>query len=558
MSLRTIGVFLALFIFSGLSGLTAQSIDSQDIKVMQAPETERICTFEPTHINANHFIDHREITGKSPSMQASSEFRVTYENACNGDTWPQDALEAFDYAMNIWETHLQSSVPVRIEATWRELDENILGSAGPTLIAQVPAPIGQNNTWYAVAQASAMTGIDIIGTNATQEYDIRISINCDDNINWYFGTDTNTPSSRIDFVTVVLHEIGHGIGFIGSMRADPEVEIAEWGFESNTGNNNPIIYDRFVEDGEMVSVLNESVYPNQSRTLYDAVTGQNNGIVFTGMDASMINASLPVPLYAPFPWRSGSSYSHLDQVTFNNTENALMRPRIDAQSAIHTPGPVFCGMLSDMGWPLGPNCIDLVGIESAIAVEQSELNFGVTNVGTRETITLTIENLPSAEDPLSGRLVIDDPHYFIPATQRTFTIAPGNSIDIPIRYNPTNTNIHNTELLLFHNSADQPNPLRIQLLGEALEENRIFVLDQNFPNPFSNLTQIEYALTGTSMVRLDVYNSSGQLISTLVNEGQGEGRHTFGLNAGSLASGMYLYRLRVDGRTETRKFMLVK
>lgn len=557
MSLRKIGILSALLIFSGITGLTAQSIDSQEIKVMEAPETERICTFEQTHINANHFVDHREVAGKSASMQASSEFRVSYENACGGETWPQDALAAFDFAMSIWETHLQSSVPVRIEATWAELDENVLGNAGPTLIAQVPAPIGQNDTWYAVAQASAMTGVDIIGTNAAQEFDIRMNISCDFN-NWYFGTDANTPSNRIDFVTVVLHEIGHGIGFIGSMRADPEVEIAEWGFESNTGNTFPIIYDRFAEDGEGVSVLNESVYPNQSRPLYDAVTGQNNGIVFTGMDASMVNASLPVPLYAPIPWRSGSSYSHLDQVTFNNTENALMRPRIDSESAIHTPGPVFCGMLSDMGWPLGPNCIDLVGIESAIAVEQSELNFGVINVGSRETIALTIENLSSAEDPLSGRLVIDDPNYFIPVTQRTFTIAPGNSIDIPIRYNPTNTNIHNTELLLFHNSADQPNPLRIQLFGEALEENRIFVLDQNYPNPFSNLTQIEYALTGTSSVRLDVYNSLGQYISTPINEEQGEGRYTFELNAGSLASGMYLYRLWVDGRAETRKFMHVK
>ncbi len=557
MSIRTICFLLTLIFFSGLTELTAQSINSQDIKVMQAPEMEHICIFEPTYINANHFIEHREITGKSPSMQASSEFRVTYENACNGDTWPQDAFDAFEYAMRIWETHLQSNVPVRIEATWTELDENVLGNAGPTLIAQVPEPIGQNETWYTVAQASAMSGLDVIGTNTTEDYDIRMNINCDFN-NWYFGTDANTPSNRIDFVTVVLHEIGHGIGFIGSMRADPEVDVAEWGFESNTNSTYPIIYDRFAEDGEGVSVLNEVVYPNQSRPLYEAVTGQFNGIVFSGLDASMVNASLPVPLYAPLPWSSGSSYSHVDQVTFNNTENALMRPRIDSESAIHSPGPVFCGMISDMGWPLGPNCIELIGIESSIVVEQSELNFGVTNVGSRETITLTIENLPSAEDPLSGRLVIDDSNYFIPATQQAFTIEPGNSINIPIRYNPTDSDIHNTELLLFHNSADQPNPLRIQLLGEALEEDRIFVLDQNFPNPFSSLTQIEYALTGTSSVRLDVYNSSGQHIHTLVNEEQEEGRYEFELAAGSLASGMYLYRMLVDGRTETRKLMLVK
>jgi len=557
MSLRTIVVLLAYSGFLGIGGVYAQAINTDDIRVMIAPETEHICTYEPTDINAHHFIDHRDVAGKAPSALAASEFRVTYENECGGDTWPQDAFDAFEYSMRIWETYLQSNVPVRIEATWRELDENVLGNAGPTLIAQVPAPVGQNNTWYAVAQASAMTGVDIIGTNATQDFDIRININCEFN-NWYFGTDANTPANRIDFVTVVLHEIGHGIGFIGSMRADPEIQVAEWGFESNAGNTLPIIYDRFVEDGVGVSILNETAYPNQSRPLYDGVTGQNDGILFTGMDASMVNASLPVPLYAPLPWRGGSSYSHLDQATYFNTENALMRPRIDAASAIHTPGPVFCGMLSDMGWPLGSNCLDLIGIESAIFVEQAEIDFGVSNVGTRETKTLTIENLPSAEDPLSGRLVIDSPHYFIPSTQRSFTIPPGGSVDIPIRYNPTNINRHDIELLLFHNSADEPNPIRIQLIAEALEENRIFAIDQNFPNPFNQSTQIEYALTGTSTVRLDVYNSSGQHISTLVDGQQEEGRYNIEFNAGGLASGMYIYRIIVDGRIGTRKLLLVR
>jgi len=557
MSLRTIVVLLAFISHTGFTGINAQTINADDIPVMIAPDSEHICTYEPTNINARHFINHFEVAGKALSNLASSEFRVTYEDACGGESWPQEALDAFEYAMRIWETYLQSSVPVRIEATWRDLDENVLGNAGPTLIAQVPPPVGQSDTWYAVAQASAMSGVDIIGTNATQDFDIRMNINCEFN-NWYFGTDANTPANRIDFVSVVLHEIGHGIGFIGSMRADPDVQIAEWGFESNAGITYPIIYDRFVEDGEGRSVLNETVYPQQSRPLYDAVTGQDNGVLFTGMDASMVNASLPVPLYAPIPWRSGSSYSHLDQATFFNTENALMRPRIDSQSAIHTPGPVFCGMLSDMGWPLGSNCLDLIGIESAISVEQTEIDYGVSNVGEREIKTLTIENLPSAEDPLSGRLVIDSPHYFIPSTQRSFSIPPGGSIDIPIRYNPTNVNRHDIELLLFHNSADQPNPIRIQLLAEALEENRIFAMDQNFPNPFNQTTQIEYALTGTSNVRLDVYNSSGQHLSTLVDGEQEEGRYNLEFHAGNLASGMYLYRIIVDGRTDTRKFLLVK
>lgn len=304
MSVKIKAVTLLLFVSTGFSGLYGQNIDVQDIEVMAAPEVGQVCTFEPTDLNTRHFIDHQAFAGKSRSAQATSDFEITFRNDCGGDTFPQETIEAFNFAMQIWESHLQSSVPVRIEATWRELGERVLGSAGPTLIAQVPSPIGQNNTWYSVAQASAMTGQDIIGSNPGTDFDIVMNINCKFN-DWYFGTDANTPQGLIDFVTVVLHEVGHGIGFIGLMRADPNVQIAEWGIESNTGNNLPIIYDRFAEDGERISLLNESVYPNPSSSLYSGLTGQNEGVVFTGTDATLINGGIPVSLYAPFPWEGG-------------------------------------------------------------------------------------------------------------------------------------------------------------------------------------------------------------------------------------------------------------
>lgn len=235
-----------------------------------------------------------------------------------------------------------------------------------------------------------------------------------------------------------------------------------------------------------------------------------------------------------------------------------MRPQIDRQSAIHTPGPIFCGMLADMGWPLGSDCVELVGIESSIAVETMPLNFGVTNINSIVTKRFDITNLASAEDPLSGQIVVDSDNYSVPESQETFRINPGETLEAAVRYNPTNADIHETELIIFHNSSNQPNPLRIDIKGEALEEDRIFALDQNFPNPFNNSTQIEYALTETSDVRLDVFNALGQRVATLVNQQQAEGRYPVDFNASGLASGMYLYRLVVDGREQTRKLLLVK
>jgi len=469
-----------IFCFTLPAILFAQQIDPDDIVTAPAPPSERICTFEPTDINARHFVGHRDVAGKSASNVQTSEFEVSYVNNCGANNWPEEAIEAFEFAMQIWETHLQSTVPVRVQATWADgFDRRVLANAGPTLIAQVPSPIGTNNTWYSVAQASAMTGVDIVATNTNTEFDIVTNINCERN-DWYFGTDAETPPDFIDFVTVILHEIGHGIGFIGSLRADPDITMAEWGFASNTGQTFPIIYDRFAEDGDGISVLNENVYPNPSSDLYFAGTGQNDGILFNGIDANQVFAGTPIPLFAPFPWQPGSSYSHLDLDTFSNTENGLMRPRIDMETAIHTPGPVFCGMLSDMGWPLGANCQDLIGVESAIVVEQTLVEFGVSNRGSVVERVFTVSNNISANDPLSGRMLIEDENFQISSADEIFSIEPGESRDINVRYNPRSANIHNAEMILFHNSGDQPNPLRIQLNAEALEQNETFVLDQNF------------------------------------------------------------------------------
>jgi hypothetical protein len=55
-------------------------------------------------------------------------------------------------------------------------------------------------------------------------------------------------------------------------------------------------------------------------------------------------------MYAPSTWAPGSSYSHLDYSTFNNTANQLMVYAFSAGEAAHDPGPVTKGLLKDLGW----------------------------------------------------------------------------------------------------------------------------------------------------------------------------------------------------------------
>lgn len=85
-----------------------------------------------------------------------------------------------------------------------------------------------------------------------------------------------------------------------------------------------------------------------------------------------------------------------------------------------------------------------------------------------------------------------------------------------------------------------------------------FTLSQNFPNPFNPATQINFALEKPSRIRLLVYDIQGRMVSALVNARYSAGNHSITFNAGNLSSGVYIYSLTANGRTQTKFMTLVK
>ncbi len=86
----------------------------------------------------------------------------------------------------------------------------------------------------------------------------------------------------------------------------------------------------------------------------------------------------------------------------------------------------------------------------------------------------------------------------------------------------------------------------------------LFSLQQNYPNPFNPATVIEYELTKSSDVRLDVFDVNGRKCATLVNGHLQSGKHSVGFDGLKFASGVYFYQLVADGSIQTRKMVLVR
>ncbi|HEY3296058.1 MAG TPA: T9SS type A sorting domain-containing protein [bacterium] len=85
-----------------------------------------------------------------------------------------------------------------------------------------------------------------------------------------------------------------------------------------------------------------------------------------------------------------------------------------------------------------------------------------------------------------------------------------------------------------------------------------YALHQNFPNPFNPTTSIAVDLVDNGFVSLKVYNLMGQEVASLVNGNLSSGRHIVSFDASHLSSGLYLYRLNVNGFSAEKKMLLMK
>lgn len=201
------------------------------------------------------------------------------------------------------------------------------------------------SSWYPVALWNAGRGSDACtpappcnGKSSDIEATFSSSYS-----NWYFGTDGATPAGKFDFVTVVLHEIGHGLGMSGSMKVSSGQ--GSWGY----GTGYPNIYDRFSETGAGTALLDSAAFPNPSAALGSAL--QSGDVFLDSPEAVAANGGTRPKLYAPNPYEDGSSYSHWDEATYPAGDvDSLLTPKISPAEANHAPGPLTLGWFRDLGW----------------------------------------------------------------------------------------------------------------------------------------------------------------------------------------------------------------
>ncbi|MGB3800654.1 MAG: hypothetical protein WA952_12640, partial [Lewinella sp.] len=276
-------------------------------------------------------------------------------------SWPAEAKEAFRHATAIWSDVLQNRQTLNVQACLSaSLPAGAVGESSYTLYP-VPDYLGSGTiTWLPQALNEHIFRREV-STEVTP--DIQIIVN--GNLDFYYGTDANPPPTQVDLVTVVAHELGHGLGMTESGRLDDgdptngtecdgEVGTGCIGYQLDEGIGNPYYptaFDLYVNAG----IDGAPLYlerPNPGQRLANLLTGSEGDLIF---DEANQNDGTPernqFVLYTPSTFSAEKSYNHL------TGPDQLMYHTIAPGTAIHDVGAAR-SIMRELGWPAAePNVL---------------------------------------------------------------------------------------------------------------------------------------------------------------------------------------------------------
>lgn len=270
-------------------------------------------------------------TFSTRGTQSSTQVIVSYETPP-----PANVKAVFEKAAAVWANTLTSDVPIQLFVRWRSLATGVLGSAGASTAVRNFAGANRLNTWYPIALAEKMSHRNLNGTDP----DVVATFNSDFS-DWYIGTEGVPTTNQIDLFSVVLHEFGHGLGFIGELGLSDDQSQGDYGL--------PGIFDQFIQTGAGVSVTDTTQIANPSLALKNALT--SGSLQLVSPKVLQNNSGSNAKLYAPRTYSAGSSVYHVDQATYKvGDPNSLMTPQIARGEITHQVGPIVTSAFADFGW----------------------------------------------------------------------------------------------------------------------------------------------------------------------------------------------------------------
>lgn len=215
----------------------------------------------------------------------------------------------------------------------------------------------------------------------------------------------------------------------------------------------------------------------------------------------------------------------------------------------------------------------MIGIGNPkIKLSVSKIDFGSVKQHLTKDSTLTIQNI--GNDTLHiAKMELTNSQFTFGTTSTIRSIAPNNKSDEKISFKPLqNLGSVIAKLFIMSNNLNVVTKDSVELVANVVtkvpigvEIPTVFSLSQNFPNPFNPATIIKFGLPNESYVKLEIYNSLGQLVNALIDEKLSARFYEIKWEASNLPTGMYFYKIiavdlsdQNNKLIQTRKMILMK
>ncbi|MDT8281917.1 MAG: hypothetical protein RQ982_03790 [Gammaproteobacteria bacterium] len=338
-----------------------------------------------------------------------------------GTTLGEQRLIVFQYVARIWQSIIDSDVEIKVEAQFDPLTcsagSAVLGSAGATTVSRDFTNAPMSGTWYPIALASSLSGSDLstlADIAATFNSEIDNNNNCLNNTNWYYGIDGKKPANSIDLLSVVMHEIGHGLGFLTFVNTASGAKLGR-----------PARNDAFMlhlEDHSTGKTWDQMTDSERVASAIDSADLHWTGASVTsevGNFTAGINQG-HVRNYAPATLSQGSSVSHFDSAL---APNELMEPFITQPKT--GPG-LAVELMADIGWNIFPAMSPIISSMADVSVQNGSSRQIAFVVGDNDTGLSTL----TFSFGIANTSIIDQAGLSVTGSgvDRVLNIAPDTSL----------------------------------------------------------------------------------------------------------------------------------
>ena len=277
----------------------------------------------------------------SPTLSRlfTNRFVINYNASATPPTAAQTAIAA---AVNVLSSYFNVSYAININASWVDLtavSPTLLGQGKPAVQCRHPNTAGFAYVYVPGALYTPLTGAANCPA-ATDATHITILLNANPPAPWYYGVDGAPPSNAIDLMTVVMHELLHGLGFLSGVTSGAAAyPSAPYGY----------FYDWFVFSGITGWPAAYST-PVSNPCVASSAVLTTSPLYFKGTVGGTANAQFAV--YTPGVFAAGSSISH---VATAGTANRLMNYALSSGAAYHDIGGNVWSAMASFGYPM-KNC----------------------------------------------------------------------------------------------------------------------------------------------------------------------------------------------------------